>query len=353
MRGQDQLGVRYTSDATDTTWFDAEMRAIQAKIDQRISGVINLLDVAECGCSRWILVSSYSDRQTPIYALYDRNTEQIDLIGQARPKIDSRRMTSRDFVRISARDGQAFPVHVTRPLGKGPWPAVLLVHGGPQIRGGSWQWDADSQFLASRGYRVLEPEFRGSTGYGAKLFRAGWKQWGLALQDDAADAARWAIAQGLADPKRLCIAGASYGGYATLMGLVRDPELYRCGVAWAAVTDIGRPYSLSWSDLPDTWKQYGMPMLIGDPQKDAAQFEATSPLKQAAGVTQPLLLAFGGSDRRVPMTHGTRFRDAVRKTNSHVEWIEYAEEGHGRFKPENRYDFWSRVEGFFARQLAA
>ena len=88
MRGQDQLGVRYTSDATDTTWFDAEMRAIQAKIDQRISGVINLLDVAECGCSRWILVSSYSDRQTPIYALYDRNTEQIDLIGQARPKID-------------------------------------------------------------------------------------------------------------------------------------------------------------------------------------------------------------------------------------------------------------------------
>ena len=172
------------------------------------------------------------------------------------------------------------------------------------------------------------------------------------MQDDAADAAPWAIAQGLADPKRLCIAGASYGGYATLMGLVRDPELYRCGLAWAAVTDIGLLYSLSWSDLPDTWKQYGMPMLIGGPQKDAAQFEATAPLKQAAGVTQPLLLAFGGSDRRVPMTHGTRFRDAVRKTNSHVEWIEYAEEGHGWFKPENRYEFWGRVEGFLARQLA-
>lgn len=347
------LGVRYTSDATDTRWLSAEMQALQVSADKQLPGVINLLDVAECGCSRWLLVTSYSDRQSPVYSLYDRETRQFEPIGQARPKLDARRMAARDFVRIKARDGQMMPLHVTRPPGQGPWPTVILVHGGPQVRGGSWHWDGDSQFLASRGYLVVEPEFRGSAGYGAKLFRAGWKQWGLAMQDDVADATRWAIDQGLADAKRVCIAGASYGGYATLMGLIRDPQLYRCGVAWAAVTDIGLLYSLQWSDLPEAWKEYGMPLLIGDPVKDAAQFEATSPLKQAARVTQPLLLAFGGSDRRVPMEHGTRFREAVRQTNPQVEWIDYPDEGHGWFKPENRYDFWQRVEQFLARQLAA
>jgi dipeptidyl aminopeptidase/acylaminoacyl peptidase len=182
--------------------------------------------------------------------------------------------------------------------------------------------------------------------------RAGWKQWGLKMQDDVADATRWAIGQGLADSKRICIAGASYGGYATLMGLIRDPDLYRCGVAWAAVTDIGLLYSLNWSDLSEVWKKYGMPVLIGDPVQDATQFDATSPLKQAARLSQPLLLAFGGSDQRVPIAHGTRLRDAVRKTNSQVEWIEYADEGHGWSRPENRYDFWTRVEAFLAKQLA-
>jgi len=347
------LGVRYVGDATDTRWLDAEMQALQVSIDKLRPGVINLLDVAECGCSRWLLVTSYSDRQSPVYALYDREAGQLEPIGQTRPQLDASRMATRDFVRIQARDGQMMPLHVTRPQGLGPWPTVVLVHGGPHLRGGSWRWHADSQFLASRGYLVLEPEFRGSTGYGAKLFRAGWKQWGLAMQDDVADATRWAVAQGLADGKRVCIAGASYGGYATLMGLVRDPELYRCGVAWVAVTDIGLMYSLRWSDLPEAWKEYGMPLLIGDPVKDAAQFEATSPLKQAVRVTQPLLLAFGGEDRRVPREHGTRFRDAVRQTNAQVEWIEYSDEGHGWFKPENRYDFWNRVEQFLAKQLAA
>lgn len=350
---QQLLGVRYVGDATDTRWLNAEMQTLQASIDKQLPGVINLLDVAECGCSRWLLVTSYSDRQSPVYSLYDRESGQFEPIGQARLRADASRMAARDFVRIKARDGQMLPLHVTRPPGQGPWPTVVLVHGGPQLRGGSWRWDAQSQFLASRGYLVLEPEFRGSTGYGAKLFRAGWKQWGLAMQDDLADATRWAVAQGLADSKRVCIAGASYGGYATLMGLVRDPDLYRCGVAWVAVTDIGLLYSLRWSDLSDAWKEYGMPVLIGDPVKDAAQFEATSPLKQAARVTQPLLLAFGGEDRRVPREHGTRFRDAVRLSNPQVEWIEYPDEGHGWFKPENRYDFWDRVEKFLAKQLAA
>ena len=137
-------------------------------------------------------------------------------------------MAEREFKHFAARDGLTIPVHVTRPPGQaGPAPMVVLVHGGPWARAAGWAWEPGSQFLASRGYLVVEPEFRSSTGYGSKLFRAGWKQWGLTMQDDVADAARWAIAQGLADPKRICIAGASYGGYATLMGLIRDPALFR------------------------------------------------------------------------------------------------------------------------------
>jgi dipeptidyl aminopeptidase/acylaminoacyl peptidase len=181
-------------------------------------------------------------------------------------------------------------------------------------------------------------------------FRAGFKQWGLAMQDDVADAALWAVEQKLADRSRICIAGASYGGHATLMGLVRHPELYRCGVNWVGITDIELMYSIHWSDISRMSKRYGMPHMIGDREKDAAPFAATSPLKQAAKITQPLLMAYGGSDRRVPIEHGTRFRDAATQHNQNVEWIVYGDEG--RFlRVKNRVDFWTRVEKFLARQL--
>jgi dipeptidyl aminopeptidase/acylaminoacyl peptidase len=228
---------------------------------------------------------------------------------------------------------------------------VLLVHGGPQARGGSWRWDADSQFLASRGYLVVEPEFRGSMGYGAKLFRAGWKQWGLAMQDDVADATRWAVAQGLADGKRICIAGASYGGYATLMGLAQDPDLFRCGVAWAAVTDIDLMYGAHWSDFRGEYKREGMPLLIGDRVEDAAALKAASPVHNAERIRQPLLLAHGAWDVRVPIAHGEAMRDALKPHNSKVEWLVYDDEGHGWQKPANNIDFWGRVERFLARHI--
>lgn len=350
-RSRRLIGVRYTSDAPGTAWLDDGMKAVQARIDKQLPGLVNLVDPAECGCSRWMVVTSFSDRQPEVYWLYDRETDKLEPVGQSRPQIDPRRMAERDFVRFAARDGLSIPLHVTRPAGKGPWPTVVLVHGGPHVRGGHWSWNGDAQFLASRGYLVLEPEFRGSTGYGGKLFRAGWKQWGLKSQDDIADAARWAIGRGDADPQRLCIAGASYGGYATLMGLIRDPDLYRCGVAWAAVTDINLMFDIPYSDLSALWQQYGMPNLVGDPVKDAGQLVATSPLQQAARLKQPLLMAIGGQDRRVPPVHGTRFRSALAKTNAQLQWVDYPDEGHGFLKLENRVDFMQRVERFLAQQL--
>jgi dipeptidyl aminopeptidase/acylaminoacyl peptidase len=265
-------------------------------------------------------------------------------------------MGMQSVVRYKARDGLEIPALLTLPPGEkaSGLPLVVLVHGGPYVRGTHWGWQGDTQFLASRGYAVLEPEFRGSTGYGDKHFRAGWKQWGLAMQDDIADGAKWAIAEGLVDPRRICIAGASYGGYATLMGLANNPELFKCGIDYVGVTDINLLFNGHWlfqDDVSPAAKKYSMPVLIGDPKADAAQFAATSPIEQAARITQPLLLAYGGADRRVPIIHGKKFLEAVRKTNKDVEWIEYESEGHGWSLPQTRIDFWTRVEKFLDRNI--
>lgn len=351
------LGVRYLTDARGTAWFDPAMKSLQDKVDKLLPGMVNLISPARNADAPWVLVRSYSDVQPSIYMLYNKQTGQLNKVGEAHPGIDSRRMGHQQVFRYKARDGLEIPAMLTLPPNtpkSAKLPMVVLVHGGPYVRGRSWGWDADSQFLASRGYAVLEPEFRGSTGFGARHFMAGWKQWGLAMQNDVADGTRWAIAKGIANPKRICIAGASYGGYATLMGLINDPDLYKCGVDWVGVTDINLMYNGSWSrssDASDQWKSYGMPEMIGDQVKDAAQLKATSPIEQASRVTQPVLMAYGGVDRRVPLYHGQKFYDAVTKTNKNVEWIEYPEEGHGWQLPKNSVDFWGRVEKFLDKNI--
>jgi len=349
------LGVRVLTDAYDSVWFDPGMKALQARIDALLPGTVNLLSVASRADTPWALVHAYSDREPLSYILFDTESGKLTRIGDTYPDIDPARMGRQDDVKYAARDGRTIPALLTLPPGGGKnLPLVVLVHGGPYVRGSTWGWDSDSQFLASRGYAVLEPSYRGTTGFGEAHFRAGWKQWGLAMQDDIADGARWAIAQGIADPKRICIAGASYGGYATLMGLVRDHDLYQCGVNWLGVSDINLMYTGSWrlaSDLGKEWKKYGMPLLIGDQVKDAAQIKATSPIEQAARIRRPLLMAYGGADRRVPLYHGTKLRDAVGRTNGQVEWIEYEEEAHGWSLPKNRVDFWGRVEKFLDKHI--
>jgi dipeptidyl aminopeptidase/acylaminoacyl peptidase len=176
------------------------------------------------------------------------------------------------------------------------------------------------------------------------------------MQNDVADGARYLIAKGIVDPKRICIAGASYGGYATLMGLINDPDLFKCGIDWVGVTDINLLYSGGWSrpsDMTDDLRKYSMPDMLGDPVKDAAQIKATSPIELASRVTQPVILAYGGVDVRVPLYHGKKFYDAVTKTNHNVQWIEYPDEGHGWRLPKNNVDFWTRVEKFLDQNIGA
>jgi len=353
--GDKLLGVQLRTDEERTVWFDPAMQAAQKKLDAALGGTVNLMSFPSGNHSEWALVKSFSDVQPLVYYVYNIKTGEIDKVGATYPEIAPAAMGRQDPVRYKARDGMEIPALLTLPAGGARnAPLVVLVHGGPYVHGNVWGWNGETQFLASRGYAVLEPDFRGSTGYGSKHFRAGWKQWGLAMQNDIADGARWAVAQGIADPKRICIAGASYGGYAALMGLVNDPELYKCGVSWVGVTDINLLYTGHWSAMSDAtehWKQYGMPELVGDPVKDAAQLKATSPIEQAARVKAPLLLAYGGADHRVPIYHGRKFLEAVKPYNKHVEWIEYEDEGHGWQLPANRVDFWRRVETFLDRQI--
>ncbi|MES3025427.1 MAG: alpha/beta fold hydrolase [Pseudomonadota bacterium] len=347
------LGFRYEIDAEVTTWFDPAMQAAQTAVDALLGATTNRISRGARSETPFFLVESFSDVQPHVYQLFNSATGKLTRLGGANADIDPRRMSIKDMVRYKARDGLEIPAYLTLPAGgpKTNLPMVVLVHGGPYLRGGSWEFDPEVQFLASRGYAVLQPEFRGSTGFGTRHFRAGWKQWGQAMQNDIADGAKWAIAQGHADPKRICIAGASYGGYAALMGLIKDPELFKCGINWIGVTDIGLLYTVRWSDLGDNWKKYGMPQLVGDPVKDAAMFELNSPLRQAARLRQPLLMAYGGADERVPLVHGTRFHDAVKAVNPSVEWVVYGQEGHGWRLQKTRVDFWGRVERFLERNI--
>ena len=348
------LGIHYEGDAASTVWFDSRFKDIQAKVNALLPQTVNQLTCGwDCAKSPVVLVTASSDRQPSQFILYNVEKNTLIGIGGSHPDIKPAQMGLRDFYHFSARDGLSIPIYVTTPPGKPaqPLPTVVLVHGGPGARGGRWEWDQEAQFLASRGYLVLQPDFRGSTGYGSKLYEAGWKQWGQGMQDDLADAALWAVKEHGADPKRIGIMGASYGGYATLMGLIKNPEIFRCGVEWAGVTDSGLMFSLAEGDFSDDTKKYDLALLMGDPVKDAEMFKKYSPLENAAKLTQPLLMAHGADDKRVPVAQATAFHSAVKNNNSHVEYIIYNNEQHGWHLEKDNIDFWKHVDTFLDRNL--
>lgn len=349
------LGLRFRIDAEVTQWFDADLQALQKQMDKVLPRTTNRLSLPWQGDAPWVLIEAFADIQPTQYFLFNRETKKFTRLGGERPDIDAKQMASLEMVRIKARDGLEIPAWLSLPPGatsKKNLPLVVLVHGGPFVPMTTWHWDAEVQFLTARGYAVLQPQFRGTEGLGAAHASAGRRQWGKAMQTDLADAARWAAAQGIADPQRMAIAGASYGGYATLMGLLRDADLFRCGVAWIAVTDLDMLYSVDWSDTSDSLKLHGLPVMLGDRVKDGPDLKANSPLTHAASIRQPLLLAYGSADKRVPLVHGEAFRKAVQPVNPALEWVVYADEGHGWRVPANQVDFWNHTARFLDKHLA-
>ncbi|WP_458232700.1 prolyl oligopeptidase family serine peptidase [Roseateles sp. P5_E8] len=342
------LGVRATADSEVTVWLDERMKKFQAQVDQLIAGHLNHISCRQCGKPDMVaLVHSHNDHDPGKYWLYQAQPPAGEskwrAVGRVDETVDPERMAGLDLQTITARDGRALPVWVSRPDNtQGPLPAVVLVHGGPWMRGVHWQWNAWPQFLASRGYVVIEPEFRGSTGYGDDHFRAGFKQWGQSMQNDVTDALRWAQKQGLASDKA-CIMGVDdYGGYSALMGLAKDPEVYRCGVAREAVADLERVAggALFWPDGLNLARRLTFPEMVGDARRDTAMLAANSPINLAARIKAPVLLAYG--------KEGERMRDALTAAGHPPQWLSY-DEDHGVL--ENRLDLAHRVEAFLAKHL--
>ena len=348
------LGWRYRLDAPYTRWADDTMAKHQAALNQAMPGWLNTIVCAPCtGAKRWLVVSQ-SDRRPVQYAVYTPASGRLLPLGSAHPEVPDAGLGARSFQRIRTRDGRDLPVYVTRPVApsgsKAPAsPVVVYVHGGPASRVTlEWAGDPVPQFLASRGYVVIEPEFRGSTGYGADHLRAGDGQWGLGMQDDLQDALRWAVAQGFADEKRACIMGASYGGYAALMGPIRHPDTYRCAIAWVAPTDLPHLLENVHDHMPmNRSMQATMARMMG------ANPAERSPLTHAARIKVPVLAAWGVQDQRVPIAQGRDFRDAARASKVELEYVEYADEGHVWMQPANRIDFFARAEKLLARALLA
>lgn len=344
------LGAQFEGEVPQTAWFAPAMAAAQAEIDRQLPGAANLIRCERCLAVSTMLVASYSDRRPVRYFLFDRASGRLTGLASSMPWMPEGR--PRQVATTAARDGLRLPLIVTHPAlpQPGPAPTVLLVHGGPWVRGNHWAWQPEPQFYASRGYLVLEVDFRGSSGYGRRHYTAGDKQWGLKMQDDLDDAVAWAVKQGLTDPKRVCIVGASYGGYAALMGLSRGN--LACAVARLAPTDLTKLTSRHWADFSAESLTYSLPRRLGDPVADAALLKANSPIQLVDRLQGPLLMLYGALDTRVPLAHGTELRDALTAAGRPPEFVAYPNEGHGFYKWDHRQDAWRRTEAFLARVLA-
>ena len=297
----------------------------------------------------WV-VREELDAQSPRYWVYDRSTRELTLLGDAHPALADYTLAPMQPVRYRARDGLEIEAYLTLPPGREPrgLPTVIFPHGGPWYRD-VWGFDPIAQWLANRGFAVLQPNFRGSTGYGKTLLNAGNKEWGRKMQDDLTDGVRWLVEQGIADPERVAIMGGSYGGYATLAGLAFTPELYAAGV------DIVGPSNLF--TLLETVPPYWKPMIalfhtrMGHPERDAELLRAASPLFSAEKIQAPLLIGQGANDPRVKRAESLQIVQALKEKGKPVEYVEYPDEGHGFVKAENRLDFFRKAEAFLEKHL--
>ncbi|GJM11373.1 MAG: peptidase S9 [Lysobacteraceae bacterium] len=290
-----------------------------------------------------------SDRNSGDYYLFDSEAKSVNFLVSARSWLDPESMAAMEPIEVTARDGTALHGYLTRPVGADEaTPMVVLVHGGPTARD-RWGFDSEVQMLANNGYAVLQINFRGSSGYGPAFMAAGYGQWGELTQDDITDATRWAIEQGYADADRICISGASFGAYSALMGVVREPDLYRCAIGVAGV------YDLEWmhtrGDVQRTWrfKDY-LANAIGT---DQADLQARSPVNLAEHIKVPVFLAHGGQDERAPPSHAQAMKKALETTGKQVKWLYYSTEGHGFAEPDHRAQLYQQMVEFLNAHTAS
>ena len=327
-----------------TVYFDPAAAALQGLVDKALPDTRNII-AGMTHDQHFALVRAYAaDQPMALYRLTLGEKKKLALIGVDYPELDGRTLARVKKVQYAAHDGQAIEAILTIPAGqKGPIPFVVLPHGGPTAHDRD-RFDYWAQFLASRGYGVLQPNFRGSTGYGTAFMRAGQAQWGSLMQSDVDDGTKWLIDQHLADPARICIVGGSYGGYVSLVAATSRPDLYRCAVAWAPVTDLGdlvRRIELF------NWKDPNLPML----GTAGRSLDDVSPAQQASKAAMPILLFHGEQDFTVRVEQSREMEAALKAAGKPVDAVYYKDENHFLSLASTRQDFLTRTEAFLAHNI--
>jgi dipeptidyl aminopeptidase/acylaminoacyl peptidase len=348
-----QLRAAYfTVDSLQRHFFDIEAQRLHEALQQALAGRYGaraqyyVTSTARDGGRQIMMVSS--DVQPPSYFVYDTKTRALTHLLDARPKVVVTALSPMKRITYQARDGLQIPAYLTLPKDSAEklLPVVVIPHGGPRARD-LIDWNSEVQLFASRGFAVFQPNFRGSSGYGNAFLHAGDREWGGKMQDDITDGVKWLIAEGIADPARIGIYGVSYGGYAALFGLVKTPDLFRAGAAYAGVSDLEDVIA------DDRWyrsfERDSIEEAIGN---DSEQLRAVSPLRRAVEIRVPVLLGHGVDDQRVHVRQSRRMADALRGAGKEYEYLEFPDEIHGFLLEANRVKWYEALGAFFEKNLA-
>ena len=344
------LFALFTAEKRELVFFDRDIEKIYKKIKRKIGNdyEINFTSFSE-DLTQFIIHLS-SDRIEGIYYFYDNNSGALEKLHSESPWLEEDEMAEMEPISYRARDGLLIHGYLTLPKGFKPegLPVIVNPHAGPQWRN-SWIFDLKTQFLANRGYAILQVNFRGSEGYGKKFLRAGFKQWGLKMQDDITDGVNWLIDQGIADKERIAIAGWSFGGYATLAGITFTPDLYACGIDMWGISN----YFTLYKSFPPYWKSHleQINERWGDIVKDSVQMYQTSPVFHVEQIKAPLLIFQGANDVRVKKGQSDQMVEELRKHNKEVEYVLIEGEGHGITDEQIIIEQMKKIEEFLDRNI--
>ena len=341
----------YVTDRLHYHFFDKDRAKLQATLEQKLPDR-EVVIVDSSKDERKFLIRTYSDRSRGGYYYFDRDNEIFTQLAEVSPWLIPNQLASMRPIAYKSRDGLTIHGYLTLPVGVAPrhLPVVVHPHGGPEARD-VWGFNPEVQFLANRGIAVLQPNFRISTGYGKRFWEAGFKQWGKAMQNDLSDGVAWLVAQGIADPQRVAIYGASYGGYAALAGLTFTPDLYACGVSYVGPSNL---FTLL-DSFPPYWElgRTRAYATIGDPVADKDLLKAVSPVFHAEKIKAPLLVAQGANDPRVKQAESDQIVEALRSRDVEVEYMVKENEGHGFRNEENQIEFYRALEAFLSNCIGS
>lgn len=341
----------YQTDRVKYHFFDQQAAERHLRVSDALPGYEIALQ-SSTRDERKYIVAAYNDRTPGARYIYDDESGELTKLADINPALPEEDMAEVRPIQYTARDGLVIHGYLTLPKGREAknLPCVINPHGGPWARD-SWGFNPEAQFLANRGYCVLQMNFRGSTGYGRQFWEASFGQWGLAMQDDITDGVHWLVDQGIADRDRIAIYGGSYGGYATLAGIVRTPELYAAAVDFVGVSNL----LTFMNTIPPYWKPLleKMYTMVGHPEQDHERLVATSPALNAERIRTPLFIAQGANDPRVNKDESDQMVAALRSRGVEVEYMVKENEGHGFHNDENKFEFYERMEAFLSQHLKA